>query len=64
MMITEMLLQAADLLLMESLKSLCCDYLEQCITTSNCIGIRDFSECYSCPRVLHVVLTFIDEHFL
>ncbi|ELU05864.1 hypothetical protein CAPTEDRAFT_177887 [Capitella teleta] len=57
-------LQAADHLLMIDLKELCCEYLEQCITVANCLGIRSFSERFSCPRVCHVATSYLDEHFL
>ena len=58
------ILQAADILLMSDLKELCCEYLEQCITVSNCLGIRYFTEQFSCPRVCHKATNFMDEHFL
>ena len=57
------MLQAADVLLMGDLKELCCDYLESCITVGNCIGIREFAEQFSCPRVLFAATSFMDEHF-
>ena len=57
------ILQAADILLMSDLKELCCDYLESCITVGNCIGIREFAEQFSCPRVLFAATSFMDEHF-
>uniref|UniRef100_T1JLZ1 BTB domain-containing protein n=1 Tax=Strigamia maritima TaxID=126957 RepID=T1JLZ1_STRMM len=47
----EDLLQAADLLLMSDLKELCFDYLEQCIAPPNCLGILEFTERFTCPRV-------------
>lgn len=55
--------QAADILLMEDLKEVCCEYLEQCISVSNCLGIREFAERFCCPRVYHAATNFMDEHF-
>ncbi|XP_074646021.1 gigaxonin-like [Tubulanus polymorphus] len=57
------ILQAADLLLLAELKSLCCEYLEQCLSSNNCLGIIDFSERYSCPRVLYKAQQYLHEHF-
>ncbi|XP_021379318.1 gigaxonin-like [Mizuhopecten yessoensis] len=57
------ILQAADLLLLVDLKELCCDYLEQCITAQNCLGIREFSSRFSCPWIHLKASMFLDEHF-
>ena len=48
---------------MTDLKELCCDFLEQCITPSNCLGIHEFTEQFSCPRVHHKADVYLDEHF-
>ncbi|XP_071092154.1 gigaxonin-like [Haliotis cracherodii] len=56
-------LQAADLFLLNDLKVLCCDYLDTCITPTNCIGIREFSSQYTCSWLLHKVTRYLDEHF-
>ncbi|XP_023932776.1 gigaxonin-like [Lingula anatina] len=57
------ILQAADILLMADLKDLCCDYLEQCISVQNVLGVQEFAERFSCPRVYHAATLFLDEHF-
>ncbi|VDI27637.1 kelch-like protein 16 (gigaxonin) [Mytilus galloprovincialis] len=57
------ILQASDLLLLIDLKALCCEYIEQCITPQNCIGIRAFSALYACPWVHHKASSYLDEHF-
>lgn len=57
------MLQASDLLLLIDLKALCCEYIEQCISPQNCIGIREFSALYSCPWVHHKASCYLDEHF-
>ncbi|XP_056622637.1 gigaxonin [Triplophysa dalaica] len=55
--------QAADLLLLTDLKSLCCEFLESCITAENCIGIRVFSLHYCLHHVFHVATEFLQTHF-
>ncbi|XP_015244417.1 gigaxonin [Cyprinodon tularosa] len=55
--------QASDLLLMTDLKSLCCQFLESCITAENCIGIRLFSLLYNLQHVHYVATDFLQTHF-
>ncbi|TSK38445.1 Gigaxonin [Bagarius yarrelli] len=55
--------QAADLLLLTDLKSLCCQFLESCITAENCIGIRVFSLHYCLHHVHHVATEYLQTHF-
>ncbi|KAJ8335539.1 hypothetical protein SKAU_G00388810 [Synaphobranchus kaupii] len=55
--------QAADLLLLTDLKSLCCQFLESCITAENCIGIRLFSLHYCLHHVHHAATDFLQTHF-
>ncbi|KAG9273044.1 gigaxonin [Astyanax mexicanus] len=55
--------QAADLLLLTDLKSLCCQFLESCITAENCIGIRLFSLHYCLHHVHHVATEYLQTHF-
>ncbi|XP_065134864.2 gigaxonin isoform X1 [Paramisgurnus dabryanus] len=55
--------QAADLLLLTDLKSLCCQFLEGCINAENCIGIRIFSMHYCLHHVYHVATEFLQTHF-
>ncbi|XP_028813897.1 gigaxonin [Denticeps clupeoides] len=57
------MVQAADLLLITDLKSLCCQFLEGCITAENCIGIRIFSLHYCLHHVHHVATDFLQTHF-
>lgn len=57
------ILQASDLLLLIDLKALCCEYIEQCISPQNCIGIREFAALYACPWVHHKASCYLDEHF-
>ena len=56
-------LQAADVLLISHLKDLCCDFLEQCVSSANCLGICEFTERFSCPHVHAIVTQFMDDNF-
>ncbi|XP_069463200.1 gigaxonin [Ambystoma mexicanum] len=55
--------QAADLLLLTDLKTLCCEFLEGCITAENCIGIRDFASLYCLNHVYYIASEFLETHF-
>uniref|UniRef100_A0A8C5N4I7 Gigaxonin n=1 Tax=Leptobrachium leishanense TaxID=445787 RepID=A0A8C5N4I7_9ANUR len=55
--------QAADLLLLTDLKTLCCEFLEGCITAENCIGIRDFALHYCLNHVYYMATEFLETHF-
>lgn len=57
------MVQASDLLLMTDLKSMCCKFLESCITAENCIGIRLFSLHYCLYHVHYVATEFLQTHF-
>ncbi|XP_046890221.1 gigaxonin [Hypomesus transpacificus] len=57
------MVQAADLLLLTDLKSLCCQFLESCICANNCIGIRLFSLHYCLHHVYHSATDFLQTHF-
>ena len=58
------ILQAADLLLLEDLKTMCCDILQECISPYNCIGIQDFTARLSCPWINLKVTQFLDDNFV
>ncbi|XP_056382139.1 gigaxonin isoform X2 [Hyla sarda] len=55
--------QAADLLLLTDLKTLCCEFLEGCITAENCIGIRDFALHYCLNHVYYMATEYLETHF-
>lgn len=57
------MVQASDLLLMTDLKSLCCQFLESCITADNCIGIRLFSLHYCLYHVNYAATEFLQTQF-
>nr|XP_009943687.1 PREDICTED: gigaxonin [Opisthocomus hoazin] len=55
--------QAADLLLLTDLKTLCCEFLEGCIAAENCIGIRDFALHYCLHHVQYLASEYLETHF-
>lgn len=55
--------QAADLLLLTDLKTLCCEFLEGCIAAENCIGIRDFALHYCLRHVHYLASEYLETHF-
>ncbi|KAM4722131.1 gigaxonin [Rhinophrynus dorsalis] len=55
--------QAADLMLLTDLKTLCCEFLEGCITAENCIGIRDFALHYCLNHVHYIATEYLETHF-
>lgn len=57
------ILQAADVLLLDRLKDICCEYLEECITPENCLGIMDFAARFTCPWLLLKITQYVDENF-
>uniref|UniRef100_A0A0P4WEU7 Kelch-like protein diablo n=2 Tax=Scylla olivacea TaxID=85551 RepID=A0A0P4WEU7_SCYOL len=59
----EEILKASDLLLMTDLKELCIQYLLGKIDVDNCLGVLQFAQQFSCPRLVHYVKDFICEHF-
>ncbi|XP_077983448.1 gigaxonin-like [Glandiceps talaboti] len=55
--------QAADVLLMSDLKQLCAEYLENCISPANCLGIINFTEQYCCPRIRYLATQCMENSF-
>lgn len=56
-------LLAADQLLMSDLKDMCCEYLNTCINSQNCIGILDFTSQLSCTWWHAKVCQYLDANF-
>ncbi|KAJ8301287.1 hypothetical protein KUTeg_020274 [Tegillarca granosa] len=54
----------ADLLQMSDLKKICCKYMETLLDVSNCLGVWDFSEKYSCTELLDKSLMLLKQRFL
>ena len=44
-------LQAADLLLMERVRSACIKFLQQTISAENCVVFRQLGHLYACPGI-------------
>ncbi|KAK4303921.1 hypothetical protein Pmani_024095 [Petrolisthes manimaculis] len=59
----EDVLKASDLLLMTDLKELCIQYLMGRIDVDNCLGILQFAQQFSCPRLVHFAKDIICQHF-
>lgn len=57
------MVQAADLLLLTDLKTLCCEFLEGCVAAENCIGIRDFALHYCLRHVHYLASEYLETHF-
>ncbi|XP_065676838.1 kelch-like protein 12 isoform X1 [Hydra vulgaris] len=59
----EDVLQAANLMLIKSLKDVCCRFLETLLTVNNCLGMQKFSESYACENLFSITTNFIHENF-
>lgn len=59
----EDILQAANLMLIKSLKDVCCRFLETLLTVNNCLGMQKFAESYSCEELFETTTNFICDNF-
>ena len=59
----ESVLQAANLMLIKSLKEVCCRFLETLLTVGNCLGMQKFAESYACEELLGKTTEFINDNF-
>ncbi|KAM3914191.1 LOW QUALITY PROTEIN: actin-binding protein IPP [Leptodactylus fuscus] len=57
------LMTAADMLQLNHVVALCCDYLKEQIEPGNCIGFFQFSEQLACQPLLEFTETYIHTHF-
>lgn len=57
------LVSAADFLLIQSLKTIGCGFLESIICPGNCFELRDFAEKYNCDQLKATATTFIVNNF-
>ncbi|PIK44686.1 putative kelch-like protein 28, partial [Apostichopus japonicus] len=57
------LLAAANLIQMKDVKQLCCDFLEQHLDTTNCLGITHFAETHACDQWAVTARKFCAQHF-
>ena len=59
----ESVLQAANLMLIKSLKDVCCRFLETLLSVTNCLGMQKFADSYACEELLSKTTKFISENF-
>ncbi len=59
----ELVLQAANLMLIKSLKEACCKYLMNALNVGNCLGMQGFAEAYACTELHEAITKFIHENF-
>ncbi|KAJ8045520.1 Kelch-like protein 28 [Holothuria leucospilota] len=57
------ILAAANLIQMKDVKQLCCDFLEQNLDTSNCLGITHFAETHACEEWALTARRYCGQHF-
>ncbi|XP_018427501.1 PREDICTED: actin-binding protein IPP [Nanorana parkeri] len=57
------LMVAADMLQLNDLVALCCDFLKEQIEPGNCVGFFQFSEQLSCQPLLEFTESYIHAHF-
>lgn len=58
------LLPAACLLQLTDVQSACCEFLEQQLDPSNCLGIKTFAETHSCEELRKAAEKYILKHFV
>lgn len=58
------LLPAAGILQLKELKEACCAFLSEHMDTSNCLGIKQFADLHSCPKLLKKANCFIVRKFI
>ena len=58
------LLSAASLLNLQSLRTVCCGFLQTHLDATNCLGIRAFADLYSCSELEETAYRFVRQHFL
>ncbi|EDO41576.1 predicted protein [Nematostella vectensis] len=60
----ELILQGANLMLVQSVKDACCRFLESRLNVSNCLGIQSFSETYACHELWHIASRYVYQNFV
>lgn len=58
------LLSSASMLNLQSLRHVCCGFLQTHLDSSNCLGIRAFADLYSCSDLEETAYRFVRQHFL
>ena len=59
----ENVLQAANLLLVQTVKDACCRFLESRLTITNALAIQLFAEIYACEELHTIACEFIHQNF-
>lgn len=59
----ESILQAANLLLVQTVKDACCRFLESRLTINNALAIQLFAEVYACDELHSIACEFIYQNF-
>ncbi|XP_077997906.1 kelch-like protein 28 [Glandiceps talaboti] len=57
------LLTAANILQLKSVTKKCCDFLEEQLHPSNCIGIAKFAETHACSELYRKTYSYSNQHF-
>ncbi|XP_060874127.1 kelch-like protein 2 isoform X2 [Metopolophium dirhodum] len=57
------LLPAANLLQLQEVKEVCCDFLNSQLCPTNCIGIHAIADLHSCTKLLTSSELYIQQHF-
>lgn len=60
----ELILQGANLMLVQSVKDACCRFLESRLNVSNCLGIQTFSETYACHELWQIANNYIHMNYI
>ena len=58
------ILQAANLMLVQSVKNACVRFLESRMSVRNCIGIQVIAETYACEELLEFAIQYMNRNFL
>ncbi|KAF8567927.1 hypothetical protein P879_05402 [Paragonimus westermani] len=59
----QVLLPAANLLQLISVRDACCEFLQSQLHPSNCLGIQRFADLHGCPDLLASSRRFTEQHF-
>jgi len=59
----EKVMGAANMMLIKTLKDVCCRFLESMLSVSNCLGMQKFAETYICEELFAKTTNFICENF-
>ena len=59
----QLLLPAASILQFEEIRQVCSNFMQQRLTSDNCIGVRTFAEIHGCSRLESAASVFSQSHF-